>query len=215
MGSCVLVGAVDFNVEHFKQQTFDYVIAVDAGYSHLREAGIVPDLVIGDFDSLGKVPDHPHIQKFPCKKDQSDIEIALYEAVKRGYDELIVYGCLGGRLDFTYAMYQLIVHFAETNKRIYAIGKEAVVTGLAGEGPKSISFDGRATGTLSLFSASEELIGVDEVGLAYPLTKARLQNDKPLGVSNAFQGEASQISIEQGTALLFFPVTAWDSMTQI
>lgn len=212
MGICALVGAVDFNSEHFRQQSFDYVIAVDAGYEHLAKIGVVPDLVIGDFDSLGYVPEHPEVEKFPSHKDESDIEIALYSAAEKGYDELIVYGCLGARLDFTYAVYQLVTHFTEAGNTIYVVGEETIVTGLSGRKRSSLSFDERASGTLSLFAASECVTGVDERGLEYLLDKATLKNDKPLGVSNAFSGTRSTISVEEGTALLFFPVSAWKSI---
>lgn len=210
MTTCALVGAVDFNGEHFKRQSFDYVIAVDSGYTHLKDIGVVPDLVVGDFDSLGSAPDHPYVKQFPTCKDQSDIEIALYDAFEQGYDTLVVYGCLGGRLDFTYAVLQLVTHFAEAGAKVFMVGIDTVVTGLSGAGYRRITFSEGACGILSLFAVGEQVSGVDEIGLEYSLDKATLRNDKPIGVSNAFRGDPVRIAVEEGTALLFFPVDAWD-----
>lgn len=210
MSVCALVGAVDFNADHFKQQAFDRIIAVDAGYGHLANIGVIPDVVIGDFDSLGSVPEHPQVKQFPAHKDQSDIEIALYDAFEDGYETLVVYGCLGGRQDFTYAVLQLVTRFAEAGCQMFLVGTDTVVTGLSGRGYRKLSFRSGAEGTLSLFAASEQVFGVDEIGLEYPLDKATLRNDTPIGVSNAFQAAPAHVSVEKGTALLFFPVGAWN-----
>lgn len=212
MASCALVGAVDFNAQHFLAQQFDYVIAVDAGYRHLEALDVIPDLVIGDFDSLGLAPRHANIKTFPVRKDQSDIELALYEAEKLGYDELVIYGCIGGRIDFTYALYQLLVHFAEAGARVFAISEDQAVTTLVGGKQASLQFAKEACGLLSLFAVTHELCGVDEVGLEYTLDKAVLQNDTPMGVSNAFCGKPASVSVQEGTALLFFSLTAWDAL---
>ena len=63
MTICALVGASEFNAEHFQMMdaagAFDYVIAVDGGFAHLESIGRQPDMAMGDFDSLGYVPSIP------------------------------------------------------------------------------------------------------------------------------------------------------------
>ena len=125
MATCALVGAVDFNAEDFKARQaageFDYVIAVDAGFAHLEAIGAVPDMAVGDFDSLGYVPKCRRVSRHPVKKDKSDMELAMEKALSWGHDELIVYGALGARLDHTLANLQLFAKFSERDVYVTAV----------------------------------------------------------------------------------------------
>ncbi|MDR0515169.1 MAG: thiamine diphosphokinase [Coriobacteriaceae bacterium] len=215
MSVFALVGAAEFNQAHFRLQAFGKVIAVDGGYRHLQGIGVVPDLVLGDFDSLGFVPAHPAVIRFPEQKDKTDIELALDEAFNEGCQTALLYGCLGGRPDLAYAVYQLLVRFSKAGMRVFAIGKETVVTALSEGRCASLGFSDKARGKVSVFSASTQTSGLDLVGLEYPLADARLSYDCPLGVSNSFTGSAARIVLGQGTALVFFPLEAWDAMEPV
>ena len=122
MSMCALVGAVDFNAEDFLARhaagAFDFVIAVDAGFAHLEGVGVVPDMAVGDFDSLGYVPKCRRVSRHPVKKDKSDMELAMEKAVTWGHDELVVYGALSGRLDHTLANLQLFAKFSERTRPV-------------------------------------------------------------------------------------------------
>ena len=128
MATCALVGAVDFNAEDFKARQaageFDYVIAVDAGFAHLEAIGAVPDMAVGDFDSLGYVPKCRRVSRHPVKKDKSDMELAMEKALSWGHDELIVYGALGARLDHTLANLQLFAKFSERDVYVTAVADD-------------------------------------------------------------------------------------------
>lgn len=69
---CWIVGAADFDGEGFAPQPGDFVIAADGGYAHLQRIGIDPDMVLGDFDSLGAAPQHRCIVRHPVIKDDPD-----------------------------------------------------------------------------------------------------------------------------------------------
>ena len=86
----------------------DLVIAADKGYETLSRLGVHPGLVVGDFDSLGSVPDHPQVLRLPRVKDETDTGFALRQGLKRGYRRFVLLGCLGGRLDHTVANLQLL-----------------------------------------------------------------------------------------------------------
>ena len=105
MTTYALIGASDFNAAYFAERAargaFDAVIAVDGGFASLEAAGCVPDLALGDFDSLGFVPEGVPVKLFPAEKDASDMELALEEALTCGAGAVEVYGALGGRLDHT------------------------------------------------------------------------------------------------------------------
>jgi thiamine pyrophosphokinase len=208
MQTYALVGAVDFNSEHFLSQSFDHIIAVDKGFAYLEKLGIMPDMVLGDFDSLGYIPPHVQTKVYPAQKDKSDIELALEYALAQGADTVFIYGCLAKRLDFTYAVLQMICRFSEAGQRVFGIGDNFAVLSLVGEARSSISFSKEAQGTISVFAHKNEVQGVSEVGLEYTLDKVVLTNTRPLGVSNSFAGVPSCISVEKGTLLVFCPLNA-------
>ena len=143
-----LVGAVYFNAGHFASQQFDCVIAVDRGYASLRRIGVMPDVAVGDFDSLGFVPACP-TRTFPVEKDASDMELAMREALDRGADEVLLYGAFSARLDHTLANLQMLCGYAQRGVRVFGIGDAFAITALAassGEESRaaSLSFRGSA-----------------------------------------------------------------------
>ena len=89
-----------------------FVIAADQGLRYLEEAGITPDLIVGDFDSLGIVPQGANVVRHPVEKDDTDMMLAVKTGLARGYRTFVLYGGLGGRLDHTYANFQTLTYLA-------------------------------------------------------------------------------------------------------
>ena len=196
-GTCALVGAVDFNAEDFQARQaageFDFVIAVDAGFAHLEAIGAVPDMAVGDFDSLGYVPKCRRVSRHPVKKDKSDMELAIEKALSWGHDELVVYGALGGRLDHTLANLQLFARFSERDAYVTAVADTYAVRLLTG--PDVFELPPLSGGTVSVFSANDMARGVIERGLAYSR-----------GLSNELIGEEATVAVEEGTLYVFYPL---------
>ena len=106
---CYIVGAAPTDGRLPQKREGDFLIAADAGYAALRTAGIAPDLVIGDFDSLGFVPEHPNVLTHSPVKDDTDLILAIRWALERGWNRFELYGALGGaRLDQTVASFQTL-----------------------------------------------------------------------------------------------------------
>ena len=160
------------------------------------------------------IRDSPNVELHPSHKDASDIELAMNRAADGGFDTLVVYGCLSGRLDHTYGVLQLLAQFARRDLRVFAVGDTFAVVALEGGMHDTLSFDAVSAGTLSAFALSDEVRGVDEIGLEYPLDKAVLTNDEPVGVSNEFKGEPAIVSVERGSLLVFFPLVAWGKLRE-
>ena len=143
MGTCALVGAVDFNAEHFKAMdaagAFDFVIAVDAGFCLPRGDGREADMAISDFDSFGYVPGAV-VSRHPVKKDKSDMELAMEKAVFWDNQELFVYGALAKRLDHTIANLQLFARYSERGIYVTGVGDDFAVRCVTG--PDVLSFRG-------------------------------------------------------------------------
>ena len=86
----------------------DYVIAADRGYDSLMAYGVTPDLVVGDFDSLGYAPKHPNVTQLPAEKDDTDMVYALRKGLELGYRRFVLLGGVGGRLEHTLGNLQLL-----------------------------------------------------------------------------------------------------------
>ena len=193
---CIFGASGEFCKEQFSVSEQDFVIAVDGGYDYIKDLCRV-DLAVGDFDSLGYVPEGIATLKHNPIKDYTDTYLAFEEAYKRGYDEFVVYGALGGRLDHTVANLQCAYDFAKKGVKVELIGKDCTAEVVTGKktlrGPKGQTF--------SLF-AFDEARGVYIRNGKYPLTDATLKNTFPLGVSNELLDGDCEIEIKDGHVLL-------------
>ena len=207
MSTFALVAASDFNAEDFERRyasgQFDKVVAIDGGYAHLEAIGCKPDIVLGDFDSLGYIPDFPGVEVHPAHKDESDLELAFDRLGEHGADAVYVYGAIGGRLDHTIAGLQIAARFAEAGLTVTFVTPDSMIGILVGPGSYDLPAIGR--GTVSVFSATDVSHGVTETGMEYPLDHATLTNRTSLGLSNELIGKPVTISVECGTLYVFYP----------
>lgn len=208
MSTCALVAAADFNAEHFQRLdaagAFDWVIAVDGGFAHLEAIGRAPDLAMGDFDSLGYVPKAKRVSRFPTDKDKSDLELAFDRALRRKFEEVVVYGALSGRLDHTLAALQIFAKFSERGMYVTGVGDTFEVQLLTG--PDVLDLPLLDEGVVSVFAAGDAATGVIERGLKYCLDDETLTNRTSLGLSNEFIGEDAAIAVESGTLYIIVPI---------
>jgi len=200
-GICYIVGAGDNYGIDFKPKTEDLVIAADGGYAELLKANIRPDLVIGDFDSLGYVPAEQQLIKLPTEKDDTDLWTAVEHGVAKGYDCFFLYGCTGGRVDHTLANIQIAASLAQRGKRCLIFDKTQIITAICNE---TLNFEASYAGYLTVLSYTDRCEGVTLKGLKYELTDAVMTNSHPLGVSNEFLGIPSSITVGCGTAILVY-----------
>lgn len=209
MATCALVAASDFNAEDFKARydagMFEFVIAVDAGFAHLEALGVAPDMAVGDFDSLGYVPKCRRVSRHPVKKDKSDMELALEKAVSWDYDDLVVYGALGGRLDHTLANLQLFATYSERGFYVTGVHDAYAVRLLTG--PDVLELPPLESGTVSVLAANDRAEGVIEHGMEYSLDDEPLSNRTSRGISNELLGRPATVAVEKGTLYVFYPLS--------
>ncbi len=202
MAVCYIVGAGDCPpLENIRINEGDTVIAADAGLRYLRAAGINPDSVIGDFDSLGSVPEGGKVTELPAEKDVTDMYAAAEAGVAAGYTEFKFYGWSGGRLDHTLANIQLCASLVERGYRADFVAEKQILTALHCD---EMRFDKSHKGYISVFAFSDECLGVTLKGLKYTLDNATLSSRFPLGVSNEFTGTDSLVKVSQGTLIVVF-----------
>lgn len=206
-GICYIIAAGPVDKLTLEPTAQDFVIAADAGYLYLADLATVADLVVGDFDSLEDKPRHPNIIEHPVEKDETDTMLAIDEGLSRGFQTFAILGGLGGRLDHTYANIQSLTYIAQKGARGYLLGGGTVVTAIRND---HISFDVDKCGLISVFCSGENARGVTLKGLKYPLMNATLNAGAPLGVSNAFTGLPSEISVTCGTLTVMWEDNAAD-----
>lgn len=201
MGICYIVGAGDCEKLDFIKNEADLLIAADGGYMHIIKNGMQPDVVIGDFDSLGKIPDAENVVKLNPVKDITDMHAAAEEGIKRGFREFMLCGATGGRLDHTLANIQLIASLSQKGFPASIADGDRIITAVT---DSEIRFDSSKKGFISVFSHTDKSEGVFEKGLKYTLENTELTNSFSLGVSNEFIGEESVISVKKGTLIIIY-----------
>ena len=165
-----------------------------------RKTEVIPDLLLGDFDSLSAQPDFPNILRVPVEKDDTDTMLAVKTGLERGETEFHIYGGMGGRrTDHTVANFQALLYLARRGARGWLYGQGERYTAISGD---SITFPARDRGILSVFCLGADAQDVSILGGQYPLHHAVLTADFPLGVSNHFAGQPITVSVRDGSLLI-------------
>ena len=120
MGRCVIVGGADINNYEYirsKLSQDDFFVFCDSGLKHLEALQVKPGLIVGDFDSH----DNPHLDVesivLPCEKDDMDTVFAVKESLKRGYDNFLLIGVVGARLDHTLGNVSILLMLDKAGKK--------------------------------------------------------------------------------------------------
>ena len=180
------------------------VIAADGGLRHLGQLALTADVIIGDFDSLGYVPQNANV--FPVEKDDTDAMLAVRKGLELGCDRFVLYGALEGpRLDHTVANFQTLQFLADRGAQGFLVGKDTVVTVIKNG---SLMLPALQEGIVSMFCMGRDAAGVTIEGLQYPLENGMLSAGFPLGVSNHFVSQEAKISVEDGSLLVLYPIQA-------
>ena len=188
----------------------DYLIAADGGVKHVLKLGLVPQVVIGDFDSTPKnifkkigrtrrsAP--TKIIKYPTKKDKTDFELVIDFCLEKKFLEIIIFGILGNRIDHLLANIFLLtkiqtenksikIKIIEGNKEIFILNKEITINGKIGD-------------EISIIPVSAKLEKVVTDGLEYQLNNEALFFGSTRGISNVLNKTAAKITVIDGIALI-------------
>ena len=186
-------------------QPSDVIIAVDGGARHCAQFGLLPHIVIGDFDSLTQAELHDlvtrgvQVVRFPVRKDFTDLELAVHHALGLGCRKIQIFGALGARWDQTLANLLLLSSPALENVAVSLVDDNQEITLLRPERTERLS--GKPGETLSLIPLAGDAKGIVTRGLEYPLHHETLQLGSTRGVSNVFTEPEATIIFEQGLLL--------------
>jgi thiamine pyrophosphokinase len=182
----------------------ELLIAADGGAEALLACGMVPQLVIGDLDSVAQTSQvflearGVAMQRHPRDKDETDLELALLYAATQHATEIDVLGALGGRWDHTFANVALLALPALLGRKVRLIDHEQVLTLVRDR----IELTGFIGDTISLLPLTAAVHGVTTHGLQYGLEGATLLFEHARGVSNVLIDTAACVTIEQGLLLV-------------
>lgn len=196
---CYIIGAWHGEEAVIRPLPGDFVIAADGGYEALQSLDVEANLVVGDFDSLGYVPEGVPTERHPVMKDDTDTLLAIRLGLERGYRNFVLIGTIGGRLDHTIANLQALLFLVEHGGRGILYGDGTVATTVHHE---TVHLTGE--GIISVFCFGPPAHGVTETGLKYGLEKATVTSSFPIGVSNEFTDLPASITAEEGTLLVLW-----------
>jgi thiamine pyrophosphokinase len=187
-----------------RRQT-DLIIATDGGAVHCRALSVTPDLLVGDMDS---VPDDllaelegkgVEILRFPPRKDQTDLELAIELAIERGADDIVILAALGLRWDMSIAAVMLLAspRFATVS----LVLRDGATDILRLRGGQQLEIAGTPGDRLSIIPVGGPAVGVRLSGLAYPLADQDIPLGATLGVSNILTQPPARIELRKGLLL--------------
>ncbi len=190
----------------YKEQP-DIVICADGGAKHLEGLELMPDILLGDMDSIGEsllkkyenyTDKKIEINRYPSNKDKTDTQIAIEKAIMSGCDEIIIIGGLGSRFDHSYTNVTMLSSIMDSGIRGKIINENNEIYVMDG----LMNFIAPKGQIISLIPISDIVTGITTLGLEYTLRKASIKYGSSYGVSNVFAIEEVKITIESGVLMV-------------
>lgn len=202
MSRCVIIGGADIidyekTREYLRQE--DFLIFCDCGLRHREGLGVAPKLIVGDFDSFENPGLETETIVLPCEKDDTDTVFAVKEALKRGFDDFLLLGVIGQRIDHTLGNVSVL-------KMLYDRGVPAVIVDdyceMQAVG-KDVAYVDDSYPYFSLINIFGKTKGITIKNAKYPLSDAEIACDYQYGVSNeVIKGKRAEVSVSDGCILL-------------
>lgn len=202
MKRCVIVGGADigrYDRVRSRLREDDFYICCDSGLRHRAGLGITPDLIVGDFDSH----ENPHLGTetivLPREKDDTDTVFAVREAIRRGFQDFLLTGVVGGRLDHTLGNVSLLLMLDAQGKRAAALDDYAEME-IVSRRPARIE---DRYPYFSLLNISGLARGITIRNAKFPLDNAEITCEYQYGISNeVLPRMTAEVTVEEGRLLL-------------
>lgn len=202
MKRCVIIGGADI-IDYADAKRYlssdDFYIFCDCGLKHMAGLGVEPDLIVGDFDSFK----NPNLQVetivLPCEKDDTDTVFAVKEALKRGFEDFLILGVIGQRLDHTLGNVSILKMLSDKGFKALIVDDYCEMQALG----SSVQYIDDSYPYFSLLNIFGKTTGVTIKNAKYPLENAEITCDYQYGVSNeVLKGKIAEVSVDNGTLLL-------------
>jgi thiamine pyrophosphokinase len=183
----------------------DLVVAADGGARFALEAGVVPDLVVGDMDSLGEDLAleverlGASLERHPARKDKMDGQLAVLAARERGATTADLLCAMGGRLGALFAVPHILLAAERIGLRSTVVADQGRLFVIEA-GSRTVQGDPRDS--VSIFPLSGPATGVTLESMEYPLENASLEPGDTLGFHNELIGREATVSVGEGAVLV-------------
>lgn len=202
----IIIGNGEIENYEIIREYFDeaYIIACDGGLRHCRAMMIMPNVMLGDFDSANKEDIEFFdnlgvlIEEYPVKKDKTDMEIAIDLAIEKQSDEIYIVGGLGSRFDHSLANVHILLRPVRLGIRACLLDENNIITLVE----DSIDIVGEKGQTVSLLPLTTKVKGINTKHMEYELKNAEMEIGSSLGVSNVMTEDIATVSVEEGTLIL-------------
>lgn len=207
MAALIIANGDDVHKSSLEGIKIDYVICADGGLEKAENLQVVPDLILGDFDSvnrdvLEKYKKDSEIMKYPAEKDFTDMELSIETAVEKGFRDIVLVGATGGpRLDHSLANMMLLEKYYNLGINIIIIDNNNKIQIIADN--CDMLLNKKIGNFVSLIPLTENLNGLTLEGFKYPLDRVVVKRGSTLCVSNEIISDKGRIILEKGTAMLF------------
>ena len=192
---CLILSGGEYCEVPVEYREAGMTIACDKGWEYAGMLGLIPDLVVGDFDSSPIPENGVPVEILPTRKDDTDTMYAVSMALDRGYRNIVISCALGGRLDHMLANLQSAAYVAAQGGTCRIVGEDTEVTVYSAS---EQIFPRHQGWSLSLFAVSDVCTGVTVQGTKFDCREITLANTFPLGVSNVWEAEEARVSVKSG-----------------
>lgn len=202
MNECYIIGGAAPNGFGFVNiDSSAFIIAADSGADLLDSFGVIPDIIIGDFDSCKDILNYScDIITFPPEKDDTDLMLAAKKALELGFTRITLLGVTGGRLDHTFAAVQTLEYLCENGANSVILDDRNAVY-IQGNGLKNYKREKECY--ISVLALTDKAV-VSEKGVKYQIEKHTLSRYVPLGISNEFTEQSAEIEVFSGKILVIY-----------
>ena len=207
MQRCVIIGAspetdIEFIRESVRED--DFVVCADGGYLSAVQAGVKPDLLIGDFDSSKYPQDIDcEIIRLPVMKDDTDTMSCIRVCLSRGYRDFLLLGMNGGRSDHTFANYSSLLFLANNGAQGSILDRDGFSSVIRAEQEEaSLEIKNKKCCGFAVFPFGCEKCTVSLKGFLYNIEEKELEADFPIGVSNTVVSDSALVRVHDGSALI-------------
>lgn len=228
MRHCLIVTGGHLNLEFAKEYirtlSYDTVYAVDRGLEYIRQLGLHPDYIVGDFDTLdadilaayeeriqsGELDSV--LERHPVEKDATDTELALQKAMAEGAEQITILAATGSRLDHVLANLSLLLQTGRRGISCFLVDETNRIQ-LLGAGHRScqISRTQQHGRYVSVLPFGGKVYGLTMEGVRYPLKERELEVGSSLTVSNEIVEDMAVISLQQGQLLVIESADQWNA----
>ena len=198
----VIIGGAEIRNYALIRESFgenDYYVYCDCGLKHRENLGVMPDLIIGDFDSHSRPEDLSNVIVLPVVKDDTDTIFAVKEGIRRGYEDFLLIGATGGRQDHNLGNIYSLLMLKNAGKSAKIIDDYSEISIVSSGEVCRVKSGWRFFSLLNIAGTAR---GISITGAKYELDGAEILPEYQYGISNEVSGSEAVITLREGNLLL-------------